>query len=78
MAISKKAVQARRNFRNTFSRTTAEILRMVAQGKSTHQIADQVGIPVTSVVTTRGNYTRGVYAPYVYPSNGDVVGTCEF
>ena len=44
MALPKQVVQARREFRTSFSSTTAEIIKRIARGQDTHKIADAVGV----------------------------------
>lgn len=78
MALSVKAKSARKTFRSEFSSTTAEILRRIARGQSSRQIASAVGVSVGTVGTTRGNLTREFYYPYAYVNGDSVGGTCNF
>lgn len=79
MALSNLTKQVRRQFRENYSTTTANIIQRIARGQSSHVIADALGVSVPTVVTTRGNLTRGSYFPFAdVSSSGTVAGTCQF
>jgi len=78
MALSVEAKRARRTFRENFSTTTAQVVQRIARGQNSYQIADAVGVGVRSVVTTKGNLTRGFYLPFAGVGSEGVIGTCEF
>ena len=75
---TKKLRNERRLFRNLYSKTSEEIIKGIAKGQTSHEIANQLDVPLTTVVTTRGNFTRGIYYPLAYERDGKVTGTCRF
>jgi len=69
----------RRSFRNEYSKTTEEIIKRIAKGLTSHEIAQELDVPVRTVATTKGNFTREFYFPYAYPGDqGQVAGNCKF
>jgi len=56
---------ARQAFMQAYGETTFNIVRRVIAGQSSSQIATALGVSRTSVITTVGNYTRGIYANHV-------------
>jgi hypothetical protein len=78
MALSNQAKTMRKQFRDTYSQTTAEVIKALASGKNSSEAASRLNVPMRSVATTKGNLTRGSYYPYAYVDKGTVVGTCEF
>lgn len=78
MALSNDAKVARKDFRDVYGKTTAEVIQSIARGWDSQRIADRAGVSMRSVATTRGNLTRGLYAPYATVRNGSVEGSCQF
>lgn len=80
MSLSKKALQARRTFRSLYSNRTARVVKLTAQGKDAHNIADHEDIGVTNVAAYKANLTRGTYWPYadVDPNDFTIVGDCDY
>lgn len=78
MALSDRVRLARKQFRSMYGKTTADVIQGIARGRDSYQIADSVGVNMRSVATTRGNLTRGLYAPFADVVNGEVVGACQF
>lgn len=80
MPISDRT-RARREFTALYGSTTANIVKKIASNpnRTSADIADVVGVSMRSVATTRGNLTRGFYAPWVsLTASGEVTGVCEF
>jgi len=78
MALSKQVVGLRKQFRDTFSSQTANIIKRIAKGHSSVRIASTLGVSVGTVGTTKGNLTRGLYAPFAVVDGSLVTGTCLF
>lgn len=78
MALTKKVGVLRKQFRTNFSSQTANIIKRIALGQSTVKIANVLGVSVRTVGTTKGNLTRGLYAPFALVDSGSVRGTCLF
>lgn len=76
---TKKMRNNRRLFRTEYSKTTEEIVKMIAKGLTSHEIADELEVPLRTVATTKGNLTRDFYYPYAFRGDkGQVEGTCKF
>lgn len=52
-----------REFRRNVDSATRQVLRLLAKGKDTAEIADATGFSMSSVRTIKGNATRGRYEP---------------
>lgn len=78
MALSKQVTGLRKQFRDNFSSQTANIIKRIARGQDSVKIASTLGVSVGTVGTTKGNLTRGLYAPYAVVEGGKVVGSCSF
>lgn len=68
----------RRSFTQTYGRTTAAVVSQLQRGRTTAQIASSLRLSVKTVATYRGNYTRGMYAPFAYSNGGTPQGSCNF
>ena len=79
--LSEKTKLLRKNrsdFRNTYGRTTEAIVKRIAQGQTSKEIANELDLEVMSVAATRANYTRGTYWPYVSPYDDERGNTCQY
>ena len=80
MALTQVAKNRRKDFRKKYGQQTAEMVRRFARGQSVQTVANALNVPVTSVRTTKGNYTRGTYVPFAYrnPNSHCEVGVCQY
>jgi len=78
MALNKETVNLRKQFRKKYSTTTQKIIEAVAAGKTSSQVAYRLDVSTRTVGTTKGNLTRGFYAPYAFVVNNEVKGLCQF
>lgn len=63
--LSKRALKARAEFRKAYSRTTFNVVDAIRRGWSNKRISSKYKLSIPSVVTFRGNLTRGAYYPYI-------------
>ena len=78
MALTKDVNGLRKQFRDNFSSQTANIIKRIAKGQTTVKIANVLGVSIGTVGTTKGNLTRGLYAPFALVDKGLVTGSCLF
>ena len=83
MALSKRALKNRREFRQKYSSRTAQILRLYALKRHldwrSHEIGERLEVKKMTVAATLANLTRGTYFPFADRNAfGGVVGTCKF
>jgi hypothetical protein len=70
---------ARRTFETTYGRTTARVVRLIAEGLSNRVIRAVTGASYTSIAAYRANVTRGAYSPFVSTNGlGTYWGTCNW
>lgn len=66
---------ARRMFQETYGKTTANVVRLIAYGLDNPAIRAITGASVATIATYRANVTRGAYYPWV---SGAFYGTCNY
>lgn len=79
--VARKAVrtrQFRNDFRHYFGDETVSVVRMLCQGMTSHEVSDELCVPVTSVAAYKANLTRGTYYPFAKMVNEKVYGGCKF
>lgn len=69
--------ETRKLFREYYSPQTEQILKGIASGQTSHEIAEDIEVPVMTVAATKANYTRNTYYPFAYDDDG-MTGTCRF
>ena len=75
--IARKAVktrQARREFTEKYNAETLSIVRLVARGLSSSQVAERLSVSAGRVAAVRANLSRGTYRPFARVQGGRVLG----
>lgn len=78
MALTKKAIAARRKFRAKYSKRTANVVDYHVRGWTNRDIAKKFNVKLGTVAATVANYTRGTYYPFADVIPGVTANSCRF